>query len=295
MVCVHQYAARLSQENSLSKIKMTQQPLDFVLEFSQGKGELAVDTAHPVVAPFRRSIEEGKPTGTWHYLIISDLPTLPYTIVGTFVKTPKGRVLFFPGAAIGIETDDPTACFNGKRLDHITADPPRTAKLSSHIAVQGLPHDESRGLSYRSALPPKHRFPWFSLLVPDLAGFTELPAQLVVRFPPTHGNVYDFGKRLIGEGGIDSIPLPPPAAPEPTYIQFDVWLGQGPDCKKSQVRPLAWPYKPEIVQSAPEYQQDVTVNRVDIDFGSDSCLAVLVLRPAGRLLRPRILRASLSH
>jgi len=274
---------------------MTRQPLDLLLKFSQGKGVLAVDTEHPAVAAFRRGMEEGQLTGTWRYLLTYDLPTLPYTIVGTCVKTPKGHVLFFPGAAIAIETDDPTARFNGKRLDHITADPPRTAKPSSHVAVQDLPYDESRGLNYRSAPPPEHMVPWFSFLLPNLAGFAELPAQLRVRFPPPPGNVDDFGQRLLADGGFDRVPLPPVAGPGPTYVQFDVWLGRGSHWKTLRVRPLSWPYKPEIVEGAPEQRQDVTVNRVDIDLGSETGLAVLVLRPAGRLRHPRILRPKLSR
>ncbi len=238
-------------------------------------------------------MEEGQLTGTWRYLFTYDLPILPYTIVGTFVKTPKGHVLFFPGAAIAIQTDDPTARFNGKRLDHITTDPPRTAKPSSHVAVQDLPHDESRGLNYRSTPPSEHMFPWFSFLLPDLAGFAELPAELVVRFPSPPGNVHDFGKRLLADGGSNDVPLPPVARAGPTYIQFDVWLGQGPHWKALKVRPLPWPYKPEIVEGAPEHRQEVTVNRVDIDLGPDTGLVVLVLRPAGRLLHPQILRPQL--
>lgn len=58
---------------------------------------------------------------------------------------------------------------------------------------------------------------------------------------------------------------------------------------------MAWPYKPGFVKDAPEDKQDVTVNRVDIELGSDIGLAVLVLRPAGRLLHPRILRPTLSR
>jgi len=276
-------------------MNMPGQPLDLVLKFSRGTGQLAVGTDHPVVAAFRRAMEEGQLTGVWRYLLVHDLPTLPYTILGTFVRTPRGRVLFFPGAAIAIDTDDPTARFNGRRLGHITVDPPRTAKTSSHVAVQDLPHHESRGLNYRSAPPPEHMFPWFSFLLSDLAGFAALPAQLLVRFPPPPGNIHDFGQRLLADGDVASVPLPPPAGPGPAYVQFDVWLGRGPDWKALKVRPLAWAYMPEIVKDAPAHKQDVAVNRVDIELGSEIGVAVLVLRPAGRLLHPRILRPTLSR
>jgi len=274
---------------------MSGQPLDLVLNFSQGTGKLVVGTDYPAVAAFQRAMEEGQLTGTWRYLLAHDFPTLPYTIIGTFVKTPKGRVLFFPGAAIAIETDDPTARFNGRRLGHITVDPPRTAKTSSHVAVQDLPHHESRGLKYRSAPPPDHMYPWFSFLLPDLSGFAALPAQLVVRFPPPPGNLHDFGQRLLADGAFATVPLPPPAGPGPVYVQFDVWLGRGASWKTLKARPLAWAYKPEIVKDAPAHKQDVTVNRVDIGLGPEIGLAVLVLRPSGRLLRPRILRPTLSR
>lgn len=234
---------------------MANQALALVLKFSQGTAEVTAGSDHPGVAAFRRAMEEGQLTGTWRYLIVYALPVVPYTIIGTFVRTPKS---------------------------------------SSHVAVQALPHDESRGLNYRSAPPPEHMFPWFSLLAPDVTGFTELPGQLVVRFPPPPGDLHEFGERLLADSNLGIVPLPSATGPGPTYVQFDVWLGRGPDWKTLQVRPLAWSYKPDIVEEAPD-PQDVTVNRVDIDLGPEIGVAVLVLRPAGRLRRLRILRATLSR
>lgn len=250
-----------------------------------------------LAAAFRRGMEEGQLTGAWRYLLIYEPPSLTPTIVGSFVNTPKGRVLFFPGASIAIETDDPTARFNGKRLDHITADPPSRGKSASHVAVRDLPHDESRGINYRSVPPPEHMIPWFSLLIPDFEGFSEAPARLIVRFPcpPRISDIQLFGQRLLADGGTVSLPVPISTYSDQTYLQFDVWLGRGAEWKTLRVRPLSWPYKPELVQDAPDGEQQVTVNRVDIDLGSDVGVAVLVLRPAGRLLEPRILRPTLSR
>lgn len=74
---------------------MTQQPLDLIIEFPEGAGELIVDPTHPAVAGFRRGLIEGQRTGAWRYLIVHDQPRLLPIIIGTFVKTPKSRVLFF--------------------------------------------------------------------------------------------------------------------------------------------------------------------------------------------------------
>lgn len=270
-------------------------PLGIVMRFSEGTGELTVGMDHPVVGAFRRGMEEGQLTGKWRYLIVHEIPAVPYTIIGAFVRTPRSRVLFFPAADSVIETVD-SPRFKGKPLDHITADPPRTEKSSSHIAVRGLPVEKSRGLNYRSAPPPEHMFPWFSLLIPDLNGFTELPARLEVPFPRPCGDVRKFADRLLADGGFATMPLPSVTADRTShYIQFDVWLGRGPDWKTLEVRSLDWPYKPEIVEAAPENKQQVKGFRVDIDLGPDIGVAVLGVRPSGHLRSPLILRPTLSR
>lgn len=203
-------------------------------------------------------------------------------------------MLFFPGASVEIGSDDPSARFNGKRLDHITLDASIGAdKYSSHVAVQDPRLQKSRGIPYTSTPPSGYMAPWFSLLMPDLHGFYRLPQKLSIRFPSPRPDLVHFGEQLLGEGGIAFVPLPPSAS-SPNYIQFDVWSGQESGWQNLQVRPIAWAYKPEIVADPPTSEQEIKVNRVNIEFSTTAGIVVVVSRPAGRLLEPRILRPTLK-
>jgi hypothetical protein len=274
---------------------MANDPLELCFEFPMGIGDLVTDFEHPITAAFRRGIEEGQLTGTWYYLVIHDTSDNKYTIIGTFTKTPNNRVLFFPGADIAIDTGDPTSRFNGTRLDHITSDPPRNQKYSSHVAVYGLSDNKSRGLNHRSKPPKDHMWPWFSLLIPNLNDFPHLPRRLIIQFTKPSGDLIEFGQRVISNGGLSIVALPSENNPSHRFIQFDVWIGRQENWQMLKVRPIAWAYKPEVVESAPNGKQDIQVNRVDIPLAPDIGLAVLITRPIGNLSGARILRPTLSY
>jgi hypothetical protein len=123
------------------------EPLTLEMEFGLGEGIAQVSADHPLVAPFRRSIETGKPTGAWRYLLYQNGPGAPY-VIGAFGLTPGDRLLFFPGASTVIRTDDPNAEFNGHRLDHVTLDPADIDSAhASHVAVFAPKGKKSRGLN----------------------------------------------------------------------------------------------------------------------------------------------------
>jgi hypothetical protein len=155
------------------------EPLTLVLKYSHGVGELNADLTHPVAAAFRRGMEEGQLTGSWRFLVLKADPS-PRLILGTFVRTRRDRILFFPGGTAIVSTDDPTAKFYARHLGHITLDPQRTQTSASHFASRGLPPKHSRGLEYRTTPPPGHMVPWFSLLLPDLEGLSVLPKTLSI-------------------------------------------------------------------------------------------------------------------
>ncbi len=267
-------------------------PLTLEFASSKGHGFVRATIDDPLVAAFRRGIQDGQITGVWRYFAVTRTYGPP-VVIGNFVRTPKGRLLYFPASTVELFTDDPSARFNGKTLDHITLDQASEGTHASHVAVKDLSHSKSRGLNQRSRLPGATA-PWFSILTADLDGFSILPMKLIFEFPPPRKDVVAYGKELVTNGGIGSVRLLPQGKDE-DYIQFDVWVGRGADWKKSPIHPLPWVYKPEIVADAPKHRQTVTFNRVDIQFAGDIGLSVVHTRPRGRLLGPRILRATLRE
>jgi hypothetical protein len=255
---------------------------------ASGRGELKVSPDHPVFAAFRRGMEEGQLTGTWRFLVATAQEISAPFIIGTFVETPNGRLLYFPGAQIEIAEASGTTRFDDARLDHLTLDSPKGSRYSSHIAVRDLPEERSRGLSYTALLTPGFLFPWFSLLVPSLDGFSVLPSRLYVEFPPPHPDLHRYADHLMANGGVVQIRLPS-TRQYPAYYQFDVWVGHGTDWRTRRAQVLAWAYKPEIVADPPG-RQDVQAGIGEAELREGVGLRVLTSRPLGRLLAPRILR-----
>lgn len=139
-------------------------------------------------------------------------------------------------------------------------------------------------------------WPWFSLLIPDLSGFVQLPARLIVRFLPPPGDLEMFFNRLIGDGGSSEVfPLPSASGSGISYFQFDVWLGRGFGWQSRQVKPLAWSYKSEIVQDPPSEKQQLQIGHINFSFDSQLGIVVLVSRPQGILQDRHILRPTLSQ
>ena len=261
---------------------------------SAGIGQLEVGLGHPLAGAFRKTIETGKPPGRWKFFLVEDLADLAPIVVGTFVHTPGNRLLFFPGGSTKITTDDPHDQFSGKRLDHITLDPSvKPGRHASHVAVLGLTHEKSRGLNYTTRPPAGYGVPWFSLLVPDLRGYHQLPKQLKIHFPRSRPDGSRFGEQLLSNGGLGFVPLPSHPG-SPSYIQFDIWAGRGAGWERLGDKPLSWPYKPELVANAPRGLQAVQVNRLSMGFSPTLGIVVNVCRPIGQLRGSKSLRPNIA-
>lgn len=262
--------------------------LSLHFRIASARGELKVNPDHPVFAAFRRGIEEGQLTGTWRFLLATAQEISAPLIVGTFVETPNGRLLYFPGAQIEIAEASGTNRFDDAQLDHLTLDSPKRSRYSSHIAGRDLPDERSRGASYTAPLTPGFLFPWFSLLVPNLDGFSFLPSRLYVEFPAPRADLHRYADHLIANGGVVQIRLPS-SKQDPSYYQIDVWVGHGTDWRSRRAQVLPWVYKPEIVAHPPGRQQ-VQAGISEAELREGVGLRVFTSRPLGRLLSPRILR-----
>jgi len=264
------------------------------MQFGSGEGVLQVSPDHPLVAPFRRSIETGKPPGTWRYMLCQESEGAPH-VIGAFALSPGGRIIFFPGGSSIISTDDPNAHFTEHRLDHIALDPSDlNSPHASHVAIYADPGENSRGLNYRSSRPADHLFPWMSLLLPNLDGLPTLPRILRVTFAPPRPDLERFGNQILEDGGLAWVPAPEAATEGEYYLQFDVWVGRGREWERGKARVIAWAYIPEVVRNAPWLQQSLEVRRLHIKLEEELGLVLMLSRPRGKLQGARILRPTLN-
>jgi len=101
-----------------------------------------------------------------------------------------------------------------------------------------------------------------------------------------------FGDDVL-QGGVTFVELPEAQAAA-NFVQVDVWAGMTDGWSLLGARPLAWAYKPEIVNDAPVGQQEIVARRGDIVFSDSRGVRVFVSRPTGVLTAARILRPTLS-
>ena len=223
--------------------------LTLVVTYSNGTGVLRATADHPIISPLRLAIEQGKPPGKWTWLGVRAATTGLCKILGTFVFSVGGRLLFFPGGSAVLE--EGRGDFDSLRVDHLTLDPPNSkGRYRSHIAVFAPKGKKSRGIGY-SACPPKgHLLPWFSLLAPTLDEFETLPKRLEVTFRPPRPDVKGFAADLFSGTPIEMAPMPATDF-RTTFFQLDIWAGLTRAWRDQRSRPIAWAYKPEIVAKAP--------------------------------------------
>jgi hypothetical protein len=120
-------------------------------------------------------------------------------------------------------TDESKSPFDDKQLDRLALDPPDPkGRHRSHVAVFGLPIEDSRGLGWRTTPPPGFLVPWFTLLAHDLDEFELLPEKLIVQFPPLRPDLSEFANELMRGPHLAHAPAPP-ASTTHTFFQFDVW------------------------------------------------------------------------
>lgn len=262
---------------------MANEGLSLVFEFSEGHRDLEVDVGHPLVAPVRRAIEEGMSPGVWSFLLVAPSGGLPQ-VLGSFARTTGGRLLFFPGAETLVTR--PNREGEEVRLDHLTLDAPsRQAEVERrHVTVRLESGERDHFPEETITFPRDHLVPWFSLLATTLDGFLELPRRVVVRFDPSTDDVDTFGKHLKQWGGAALIALDDLFSAG-TFVQFDFWVGRESTWRAKKSRPLAWAYKPELVSSAPEGSQDITVRSLEFDLGPGVGIRVLASTPTGVLVR----------
>ena len=134
--------------------------------------------------------------------------------------------------------------------------------------------------------------PWFSLLLPNLTGYSIVPQRMEATFPATRNSVAEFAKELLESFEFLQIlsltPLPPDG---PSYLQFDFWVGRGAAWRDLAVRRL--PYAKDVVSEVPARQR-VDGVQLDVEMTTEDGISVLISRPRGRLISSRILWPTLQ-
>lgn len=267
--------------------------LTLVLTYSDGTGVLRVGADHPIISPLRVAIEQGKPPGKWTWLGVRDATTGLCRILGTFVLSVGGRLLFFPGGSAVVEGGG--GDFESLRVDHVTLDPPnRKGRYRSHIAVFAPKAKRSRGIGYTAYPPAEHLLPWFSLLAPTLDGFESLPHRLEVKFRPARSDVKGFAADLFGGTPITMAPMPT-ADFTKTFFQLDIWADLTRGWRERRSKPLSWAYKPEIVEGAPGDSQTVNACQGELAFAEDAGVRPVITCPRGRVKTVHLLRPTLNQ
>ena len=260
--------------------------LDF--EFPGGAGVLEVGLDHPLAGPYRLALEDGRPFDAWRWVVFGD--SGHRQAIGCFVLTAGDRFLFFP-ATLPLFAPFGGDNGSGGRIGHVTLDPPRRrGRHRSHVA--GPSRLATRGGRYSGGHPPDYLAPWLSLVVPDLVVFPILPERLVVRAPRRRPDI-EAWFRSFGDGGLAVVPAPQ-AAGSPNFVQVDVWAGYESGWETKKVRLMPWAYKIPEVHDVPEEQQRVPVTRINLSFGADRGIVVVIAQPAGRLDEAHLLRANLA-
>jgi hypothetical protein len=275
-----------------------EEELEFELEFPAGEGDESATATHPIIAPFRVLLEEGRRPGQWVFFAVREGGESAPRLVGTFVQTVADRILFFPGGWVDVINDSGETRFGGHQVDHLTLDPGPGPSFSSHVAVRRLPLRKSRGSGYETLPPPGHKVPWFSLITPNLDDFVRLPRRIELRIPAPPVTPDEFVTSLREQGGGRGLPvveLPPRPKTGPSFVQMDAWAGRTQGWQVLKARPLAWAYKGELVRDAPVGSQDLSVQQLSIEFSSTSGLTLILVRPVGRLNGAHILRPTLSE
>lgn len=272
------------------------EPLTLAMTFEGGEGELELaDLKHPLVRPFRKACESGKPMDHAVLFLLRDHPELAPLVIGTLLHSAGNRLIFFPGTQIFLVTEGAAGRFHEKELDHLTLDPPRPDGTSvSHAAVFGLPKKKSRGIKYRTRPPAGSPIPWFSLLTPALLCFQRLPRKLSVSFPPPRPDVHQFGNDLFKRGWRLSIGHTPQSPDGRTrYLQIDFWVGREENWQRLRTRPLPWMFLNEVIEGSPPGSQTIQAAQGDVVLAGGVGIRIVITQPEGlskgaHILRPRI-------
>jgi hypothetical protein len=266
------------------------------LRFEGGEGVQTAGIDHPLARPLRRTLAHGHPPDCFQTLLCPDEAQLPPRVFGTFVRTLRGRVLFFPAVGTRVVAGfRGSTQYSGKLVDHLTLEPERGSVHSSHLAVIAAGLDErTRGekFSFRLSEPQNLAY-WFSILTPDLASHPRLPALVRARFSSGKRSVADIAPLLASRFRTASVPMPA-LVRQPSFLQLDVWVGRGDVTCWRQLKVVPYSTNLNIVDGAPKDEYSLVAHAAPMSFADGDGIVAMLWRPHGRLQRPMLMRARLE-
>lgn len=252
-------------------------PPPFRLEFTlkgAGQGEREVDTTDLLVAPLRKSLEDEVPASDRTTLVILDQDRNRETVLGTFLQTAAGRILFF--FTLPMLVSVPKG-LRGRVVDHLTLEPPTpSGKRRTHFTLRGT----KRKFGARTRIEnPDLAFPWFTLLLPNLGHLPDLPSKLSIRFGPLRDKPGRFADRVIhARPSFSRIAI---SIPEGHFLQLDVWAAGGTDWRRLPgTHHLATGYAEDWL---PEGSRTVRFHTVALELTRESGLGLVLSTPKGAL------------
>lgn len=234
----------------------------------------------PLVAVFRRSIRLGNPSGCWMYLIVRSSPETRPKLLGTISWTEGGRFVYFPGTRSRVESTHQDGRLNGRELDHVTLeiDASRT-RWVEHVVVLG--GGRNHGQSRRGELRGEPLHPWFSLLLPSLETYGDVPARFTHTFDVPTSDKNRRALAIMGGGMSRSALVFPPAPHREHFYQLDVWAGRGPGWTSRNPDALPWSSQSHAVEN--HRGEPVLRSASKHELGGDQGVAIVLTRPSGTL------------
>lgn len=253
------------------------------LQFCRGVGTRSIELGHPLAAPVRRALTDGNLTGAWCYALLDDEAGRP-RVIGSFVRTPRSRLLFCPAFHLSVSDKDNAACL--VQLDHLTLDPPENdLRYQSHVALV----DGRRALRFNASPESGWMFPWFVLVVPGVQGLEVLPRVLNL---PHDCPGADLGRRpQASVGEYQSPPTIGFASDRPdgeSFIQLDVWVVEGGET--TDLSSASFNLRDVLVANGGEGAPTLT-GQTEFGLGGGACtIRILARHVSGRADRPCLLR-----
>lgn len=257
-------------------------PLVYQLTIAEGDGETHADLNHPLAAPLKHGASTGKPSsGPWHYVCVRHPDGNPPTVIGAMMNTVGNRLLFFPGSTVNFGMTDSLGRFAGKRLDHLTLDPPKKGKWTSHMTLFEGNRREKHGLKNTATERPGFMLPWLTMFVPDLSGFHALPSKLTMSLDWPSSDLIRYARETIGTHYRQCAVVDAP--PEPNgggFWQVDFLVGQGTDWRERSFYPVQYVGGEEFVQYTEPTEgrvAGVMISELILGLG----VIIIVTRPTG--------------
>ncbi|HVF59516.1 MAG TPA: hypothetical protein VNJ70_06860 [Thermoanaerobaculia bacterium] len=261
-----------------------------------GEGELELGPDHSLVRAFKAGLVSGRPPDEWRTIaIFDDLKAAPI-VLGTIVRTLGARLLYFPGAdlrlggVVGTESGSAAAAaVKGALLDHVAIDRPRpNRRRRGHLTLLERQGSQRHGWSYLTD-PEDGWHYWFTLLSPNLDAFPRLPAKLTMRFSSGRLDLRERMHAFVSRSGFSCMGFPIADTTASTFVQCDFWLGDDPTSTVTELRPLPFIERAELISEAPMPQQ-TQFSLLHSQFSSGEHIAVGVVVLAGYVARPILLR-----